>query len=82
MNGIEFDPVMKKGSDEMISVVNGSSLATLVMIPFNGFVDAIDISIFVLVLGGFLGIVQSTGALEAGINALVKKRKGRDNFRK
>ena len=78
LNGIEFDPVMTKGSDEMISVVNGSSLATLVMIPFNGFVDAIDISIFVLVLGGFLGIVQSTGALEAGINALVKKRKGRE----
>lgn len=78
LNGIEFDPVMTKGSDEMISVVNGSSLATLVMIPFNGFVDAIDISIFVLVLGGFLGIVQATGALEAGINALVKKRKGRE----
>ena len=78
LNGIEFDPVMTKGSDEMISVVNGSSLATLVMIPFNGFVDAIDISIFGLVLGGFLGIGQATGALEAGINALVKKRKGRE----
>lgn len=78
LNGIGFDPVMMKGSKEMVSQVAGSSLATLVMIPFRGFVDAIDISIFVLVLGGFLGLVQSTGALEAGISVLVKNRKGRE----
>nr|WP_024752097.1 hypothetical protein [Treponema phagedenis] len=50
------------------------------MSPYNGFVDAIDISIFVLVLGGFLGIVQASGALEAGIQRLVKNSKGKEVF--
>lgn len=78
LNGVPFDPVAVKGSDEMVSAVQGAKLSTLVMAPFNGFVDAIDISIFVLVLGGFLGLINYTGAIEAGINALVKKRKGKE----
>ena len=42
------------------------------MAPFNGFKDAIEINIFILVLGGFLNIVTQTGALEAGIQSVVK----------
>ena len=78
LNGMAFDPIEDRITGEVVSQVTGASLATLVMSPYNGFVDAIDISIFVLVLGGFLGIIQSTGALEAGIHALVKKRKGKE----
>jgi uncharacterized ion transporter superfamily protein YfcC len=37
---------------------------------------AIDVSLFVLIIGGFLGIVSKTGALDAGIAALVNKLKG------
>lgn len=78
LNGMAFDPIEDRITGEMVSEVTGASISTLVMSPYNGFVDAIDISIFVLVLGGFLGIIQSTGALEAGIHALVKKRKGKE----
>lgn len=78
LNGMGFDPIEDRITGEMVSQVTGASLSTLVMSPYNGFVDAIDISIFVLVLGGFLGIIQSTGALEAGIHSLVKKRKGKE----
>jgi len=39
-------------------------------------VGAIDVSMFVLVIGGFLGVVTKTGALDAGISALVDKFKG------
>lgn len=63
-----------------MSAVDRSSFANLFMSPYNGFVDAIDISIFVLVLGGFLGIVQASGALEAGIQRLVKNSNGKEVF--
>ena len=48
------------------------------MAPFNGFKEAIDVCIFILLLGGFLGVVTKTGALDAGVGALVKKLKGKE----
>ena len=38
----------------------------------------LPVCLFVLILGGFLGIVTETGALDAGIAALVKKLKGNE----
>ncbi len=58
--------------------VTNAKLSDIVMAPVNGFVDAIDVCIFVLILGGFLAIVKKTGALEAGIATLVRKLKGRE----
>ena len=58
--------------------VNDATLATVVMAPFNGFKEAIDVCIFILLLGGFLGVVTKTGALDAGVGALVKKLKGKE----
>lgn len=58
--------------------VENASLSTVVMAPFNGFKEAIDVCIFILLLGGFLGVVTKTGALDAGIGALVKKLKGNE----
>lgn len=64
-------------------IVNGSgvkaaSLSDILMAPILGFENAIDVSIFVMILGGFLAIVTHTGALETGIQVLVKKLKGRE----
>ncbi|SHG94034.1 Uncharacterized membrane protein YfcC, ion transporter superfamily [Anaerosphaera aminiphila DSM 21120] len=80
LDGQTFAPVVPKGAEEAVSAVVGADLPTLVMAPYNGFVDAIDISIFVLVLGGFLGLVTATGALDAGIQRLVKNSKGKEVF--
>ena len=44
----------------------------------SSFTDALPVCLFVLILGGFLGIVTETGALDAGIAALVKKLKGNE----
>ncbi|MDO5041546.1 MAG: YfcC family protein [Peptoniphilus sp.] len=77
-NGMTFDPVLPKGAEEPVSEVARARFSDLFMSPYYGFVDAIDISIFVLVLGGFLGIVTDTGALEAGIHRLVKNSKGKE----
>lgn len=58
--------------------IQGATLSMVAMAPFNGFVNAIDVCIFVLVLGGFLGIISSTGALDSGIKTLVKKLHGNE----
>jgi uncharacterized ion transporter superfamily protein YfcC len=41
---------------------------------------AIDIALFILVIGGFLGVTMKTGAIEAGIGSLVKRMQGRERW--
>ena len=65
------------------TIVNGSGvvrakLSDVLLSPILGFADAVDVGIFVLVLGGFLAIINKTGALETGIRVLVKKLKGNE----
>ncbi len=60
------------------AVITGATLPDFLMAPVKGFGDAIDVCLFVLVLGGFLGIVNKTDALNAGITKLVKKMGGNE----
>lgn len=60
------------------SGVAGAELYQVLMAPILGFGDAIDVCIFVMVLGGFLAIVTKTKALETGIKILVKKLHGKE----
>jgi len=41
---------------------------------------AIDIALFILVIGGFLGVTMKTGAIETGIGNLVARLKGRERL--
>ena len=57
----------------------------VILAPIKGFYDpdtneanSIDVALFVLIIGGFLGIVTKTGAIDAGIAAMMKKLKGRE----
>ena len=64
-------------------IVNGSgtvgaSLADILLSPILGFESAVDVAIFIMMLGGFLAIINRTGALETGIKVLVQKLKGRE----
>ena len=43
-----------------------------------GTYEAIDVILFVLVIGGFIGVFQKTGAFDAGLNALVLRLRGRE----
>lgn len=60
------------------SGVVGAKVSEVLMSPILGFADAVDVGIFILILGGFLAIVNATGALETGIKVLVKKLKGNE----
>ena len=58
--------------------VKPAKLSDVIMAPINGLKDAIDISLYVLLIGGFLGVVTKTGALDAGIGAVVKRLNGKE----
>ncbi|AJE48451.1 YfcC family protein [Celeribacter indicus] len=62
-------------------------LLDVLMAPIAGFYDpaeyvanAIDVSLFVLVIGGFLGVVNATGAVSAGIERAIGGLKGREKW--
>ena len=65
--------VIKDGSG-----VEGAELYQVLMAPILGFEDAIDVCIFVMILGGFLAVMAKTKALETGIKILVKKMHGKE----
>ncbi len=60
------------------SGVVGAKVSDVLLSPIKGFIDAADVSIFILVLGGLLAVVTKTGALETGVKVLVKKLKGKE----
>ena len=60
------------------SGVVGAELYQVLMAPILGFENAIDVCIFVMVLGGFLAVMANTKALETGIRILVRKMKGKE----
>ena len=62
----------------LIPEINKASLSDVLMAPINGLKDGIDISLYVLLMGGFLGVVNKTGALDAGIGSVVKKLNGKE----
>ena len=41
---------------------------------------AIDVALFIIVIGGFLGVTMATGAIQAGIGRLVQRLRGRERW--
>ena len=69
--------------DEAGTIINGSGvvkakISDVLLSPILGFGSAVDVCVFVLILGGFLQVVTKSGALENGIKVLVKKLKGNE----
>ena len=58
--------------------VSPATLGDFTMSVYNGYENAVDVCIFVTFLGGFLEIVNSTGALDTGVAVLVKKLHGKE----
>ena len=48
--------------------------------PIKGIYETIDIVLFVLVLGGFIGVFNNSGALSMGVGYLAHKLKGREGI--
>jgi uncharacterized ion transporter superfamily protein YfcC len=58
-----------EGEDGSISVYN-----------LGGLYGAIDVALFVLIIGGFLGMTMATGAIDAGIGKITTALKGREKW--
>lgn len=66
---------------------NPQGIIEILMAPVQGFYDpvsyvarAVDVALFVLVIGGFLAVVTRTGAIDAGINGSMARLKGREKW--
>jgi uncharacterized ion transporter superfamily protein YfcC len=59
----------------------------VIMAPIAGFynpetyeANAVDVAVFVLVIGGFIGVVARTGAINAGIGSMMRSLTGREEW--
>ena len=50
----------------------------VILASFQGFYDAVDVALFILMVGGFLGVVMKTGAIDAGVSNVVRILNGRE----
>ena len=64
---------------------NPQGFVQVMLAPIAGFYDpdsyaanAIDVALFVLFLGGFLGVVNATGAIDTGIRTAMRSMQGRE----
>lgn len=88
-----YDRVMSESAGREIAVVgtyktvdsNPQGFADVFLAPIAGFynpdtnsANAIDVALFVLFLGGFLGVVNATGAIDTGIRNAMRSLKGRE----
>lgn len=55
-------------------------LKAILYAPIRGIYDSIDIILFVLIIGGFIGVFQASGAMDKGIAALSHRMKGREKW--
>lgn len=47
---------------------------------FSGFYDAVDVCVFILMVGGFLGVVMKTGAVDAGVGSIIRHLGGKEKW--
>ncbi|MEY8461993.1 YfcC family protein [Streptococcus merionis] len=68
---------------------NKQGLYEVFMAPIRGMIGtkganptpgAIEVSFFILMVGGFLGVVTETGALDAGLGAVINRFKGKEKM--
>lgn len=55
-------------------------LSQLILAPILGIYQAVDIILFVLILGGFVGVFNSSGTLNKGVGYLAHRLKGREEI--
>ena len=51
---------------------NPQGVGDVLKAAFSGFYDAVDVCLFILMVGGFLGVVMKTGAVDAGVANVIR----------
>ena len=91
----QYDKALNKELDKEVPVpgtyrqvdAKPQGLGDIILAPIAGFYDpksykasAIDVALFVLIIGGFLGVVTKTGAIDAGIAKAMRALGGREKW--
>ena len=76
-SGAISKPVSVPGTYERLAQ-HPASLYSVFTSMVNGTMEAVDIMIFIFVLGGLIGVVKVSGSFESGLSALTKKTKGKE----
>lgn len=59
---------------------NPQGIGNVLKAAFSGFYDAVDVCVFILMVGGFLGVVMKTGAVDAGVSSVIRLLNGREKW--
>ena len=70
----------KDGKETEVDKHDRQGLWDVFTAPIKGMSDKLDVIVFVMVLGGFLGVTMKTGALDASLGALLRKLKGKEKW--
>ncbi|MBX9619489.1 MAG: YfcC family protein [Hyphomicrobiales bacterium] len=70
-----------------LTTANPQGVLAVILAPIAGFynpvsnvANAIDVALFVLMIGGFIGVVTATGAIDSGIKRAMARLKGREKW--
>lgn len=70
-------PIAVPGTYEKVKP-NPQGFAELLLAPIQGVYDSIGIILFVFIIGGVIGVINESGAINAGIAALSRATKGHE----
>lgn len=78
----EVEKITTKIADDGTEVTTDTrqGLWDAALSPIKGMSEKLDVIVFVLILGGFLGVVMKTGALDATLGAMLRKMKDREKW--
>jgi uncharacterized ion transporter superfamily protein YfcC len=84
----EYARVMSEALGKLVPVpgtyhtvaASPQGLTAVLLAPILGFYATVDITMFLLMIGGFLATVNKTGAIDAGIARAVAALQGRENL--
>jgi uncharacterized ion transporter superfamily protein YfcC len=76
-NGDIYKPIGVPGTYEKVDA-NPQGVMEYILSLVNGVYDSVDIILFVLIIGGLIGILDYSGAFNAGIAALSRVTKGKE----
>lgn len=76
-NGDIWKPVGIPGTYQKVDP-HPQGFAAFIQSPLKGITESIDIILFVLIIGGFIGVVNFSGAFDAGVAWLADKMQGRE----
>ena len=59
---------------------NPQKIGSILKAPIEGIYEAKDVILFVLILGGFIGVFNKSGAFDIGMRYLAKRLRGRESW--